>query len=410
MSSNRILTLLCSEISPLVERHHRLRDARERPTLARLVVPVGGQEEQTDDHVQGRHGHRTAVGRLEDVVGRQHQDPRLGLGLGRQRQVHRHLVTVEVGVERRADERVDLDRLALDQLGLEGLDAESVQRGRPVEQHGVLGDDLFEDVPHHGVPGQAGRRALDHPLGGLDVLAVRQVDQTLHHERLEQLQRHLLGQTALVQLQLRAGDDDRAAGVVDALAEEVLTEAALLALEHVRQRLQRPVARARDRATATAVVEQRVDGLLQHPLLVVDDDLGRTEVEQPLEAVVPVDDAAVQVVEVGRREPATVELHHRAQVRRDDRDGVEDHALRLVAGLAERVDDLESLQGPDLALALAVGDGVAQARDLGLDVEVLEAPLDRGRAHVALEVLAEPVLHLAVEHLVAHEVLDRPAT
>ena len=32
--------------------------------------------------------------------------------------------------------------------------------------------------------------------------------------------------------------------------------------------------------------------------------------------------------------------------------------------------------------------------------------LDGLSAHVALEVLAEPVLHLAVEHLVAHEVLD----
>ena len=41
-----------------------------------------------------------------------------------------------------------------------------------------------------------------------------------------------------------------------------------------------------------------------------------------------------------------------------------------------------------------------------LDVEVLEALLDRRGAHVALEVLAEPVLHLAVEHLVAHQVLD----
>ncbi len=38
--------------------------------------------------------------------------------------------------------------------------------------------------------------------------------------------------------------------------------------------------------------------------------------------------------------------------------------------------------------------------------KLLEALLDRGRAHVALEVLAEPRLHLAVEHLVAHEVLD----
>src|SRR4030095_11236769 len=78
----------------------------------------------------------------------------------------------------------------------------------------------------------------DHPLGRLDVLRVVQVDQALHHERLEQLQRHLLGQAALVQLQLRADHDDRTAGVVDALAEQVLTEPALLALEHVGQRLQ----------------------------------------------------------------------------------------------------------------------------------------------------------------------------
>jgi hypothetical protein len=79
------------------------------------------------------------------------------------------------------------------------------------------------------------------------------------------------------------------------------------------------VARARDGPAAAAVVEQRVDGLLQHPLLVVDDDLRRAEVEQPLEAVVAVDDAAVEVVEVGRREAAAVELDHRAQLRRDDR-------------------------------------------------------------------------------------------
>ena len=41
----------------------------------------------------------------------------------RERHVHRHLVAVEVGVERGADERVDLDGLALDQDRLEGLDA-----------------------------------------------------------------------------------------------------------------------------------------------------------------------------------------------------------------------------------------------------------------------------------------------
>ena len=116
--------------------------------------------------------------------------------------------------------------------------------------------------------------------------------------RLEELERHQLRQSALVELEVRAGDDHRAAGVVDALAEQVLAEPALLALEHVGERLERPVARARHRAAAAAVVEQRVDGLLQHALLVVDDDLRRAEIEQALEAVVPVDHAAVEVVQV----------------------------------------------------------------------------------------------------------------
>ena len=155
----------------------------------------------------------------------------------------------------------------------------------------------------------SGRAALDDALGALDVVREALVDQRAHDERLEQLQRHPLRQAALVQLQLRADDDDRAAGVVDALAEQVLAEAALLALEHVRQALELVVAGAGDGAAAAAVVDQRVDGLLQHALLVADDDLRRAELQQPLEAVVAVDDAAVEVVEVatwrsGRRRAA----------------------------------------------------------------------------------------------------------
>ena len=150
-------------------------------------------------------------------------------------------------------------------------------------------------------------------------------------------------------------------GVVDALTEQVLAEPALLALEHVGERLQRPVAGPGDGPAAAAVVEQRVDGLLKHPLLVVDDDLGRAEVEQPLEAVVAVDDAAVEVVEVGGREPATVELHHRAQLRRDHRHAVEDHPLGPVGGVQERRGDLEPLHRAGLLLALGGVDRSARA-------------------------------------------------
>ena len=275
-----------------------------------------------------------------------------------------------------------------------------MQGGCAVQQHRVLGDDLFEDVPH------LRALTLHHPLGGLDVLRVVEVDEPLHHERLEQLERHQLRQTALVQLELRADDDDRTAGVVDALAEQVLAEPALLALEQIRQRLQRPVARAGDRTSTAAVVEQCVDGLLEHPLLVVDDDLGRAEVEQSLQPVVAVDHAAVQVVQVGGGEPATVELDHRAQVRRDDRDGVQHHAERRVLGRLERGDHAEALDRADLALPLARLDRLAQRIGLGRDVEVTDDRLQRLRAHAAGEVLAEAVVQLAVEHLVDDQVAD----
>jgi hypothetical protein len=94
-------------------------DRREILRAVRQVVPA-------DDHVLGRRGECLPVRRRQDVVRGEHENPRLRLGLRRERKMHGHLVAVEVCVERVADERVDLDRLALDEHGLERLDAEPV--------------------------------------------------------------------------------------------------------------------------------------------------------------------------------------------------------------------------------------------------------------------------------------------
>ena len=287
----------------------------------------------------------------------------------------RHLVAVEVRVERGADERVDLDRRALDEDRHERLDAEAVERRGAVQQDRVVLDDLLEDVP------DLGPDALDDALRALDVVGEALLDELAHDERLEQLERHLLGQAALVELELRPDDDDRAARVVDALAEEVLAEPALLALEHVGQALEAVVAGARDRPAAAAVVDEGVARLLEHPLLVADDDLGRAELEEPLEAVVAVDDAAVQVVQVGRREAAAVELDHRPEVRRDHRQDRQDHPVGARAGAAERLDEAEPL---DRLLAALAGAGpdldVEGPREL-LEVHPADDVADRLGAH-----------------------------
>ncbi len=81
-------------------------------------------------------------------------------------------------------------------------------------------------------------------------------------------------------------------------------------------------------------------------------------------------------------------------------------SLGVVAAAEERRDDLESLEGAGLLLALAGGDDLAQRLRLGVEVEGLQTLLDGSGAHVALEVRTEAVRHLAVEHLVALEVLD----
>ncbi len=61
-----------------------------------------------------------------------------------------HLVAVEVGVERRANERMQLNRLTFDQHRLESLNAESVKRRRAVQHHRMFADHFFQNVPHHG--------------------------------------------------------------------------------------------------------------------------------------------------------------------------------------------------------------------------------------------------------------------
>ena len=162
-------------------------------------------------------------------------------------------------------------------------------------------DHLLEDIPDLlDLP-------LEHLLGRLDRVGVAELAEPADDERLEQLERDLLGQAALVEPEVGADDDHRPGRVVDALAQEVLAEPALLALDHVGERLERAVARAQDRPLAAVVVEEGVDGLLEHPLLVADDDLGRVEVDQLLEPVVAVDDPAVEVVQVAGGEVAAIE-------------------------------------------------------------------------------------------------------
>ena len=364
-----------------------------------VLTLVHGEVVQAGHHVQAGHGQRLTGCRRQDVIGCQHEDAGFRLRLRRQRQVHGHLVAVKVGVEGFTGQRVQLDGLAFDEFRLEGLDTQAVQGGGTVEHHRVFGDGFFQHIPH------LGPVAFHHALGGLDVLGEVVFDQPLHDERLEQFQCHEFRQAALVQFELRADDNNGTPGVVHTLTKQVLAEPALLALEQVGQGFQGSVARASDGATPTTVVEQGVDGFLQHALLVIDDDLGGAEVDHALEAVVTVNDAPVQVIEVGGGEAATVELHHGAQLRGDDRNAVEHHAGGIVAGALERGHHLEAFEGPHFLLALTLGDDGAQLFGLRIKIEVPNECLNCFGTHATGEVVFVAVDEFLVDGFVDNHLL-----
>ena len=331
------------------------------------------------------------------LLRREHQDGSFHLRFGRKRNVHGHLVAVKVRVERGADQRVNSNGLAFDEHRFERLNAQAVKRRSAVQQHRMLANHFFEDVPDDRV------LLLDHFLGLLDGGAVALRFEAVIDERLEKFQRHLLRQAALVQLEFRADDDDGTAGIVDALAEQVLAEAALLALERVGKRFQRAVVGAAQHAAAAAVIEQRVHRFLQHALFVAHDDVRRVQLHQFLQAVVAVDDAAIEIVQIGRGETAAVQRHQRTQLRRKNREHVQDHPFGAVAALAERFDHFQALGVLDALLKAGVDlHLLAQFFGKLFDVHALQKFLDGFRAHLRAELAREILLQFAVFFLGEH--------
>ena len=355
-------------------------DVGERASLA-LGTRLGfGQVVNAQHHVLRGHGDRLSRRRRQDVMRRQHQHAGFHLGFRRQRNVHCHLIAVEIGVECGADQRVNLDGLAFHQYRLKSLNAEAVKRRRAIQQHRMVLNHLFQDVPHDGL------LLLHHFLGLLDGGAVSGLLQTVIDERLEQFQRHLLGQAALVQLEVGTHHDDRTSGIVHALAQQVLTEAALLAFQRVGQRLQRTVVGATQHPATAAVVEQRVHGLLQHALLVAHDDFRRMQVHQLLQAVVAIDDPAIQIVQVRSRKAAAIQRNQRTQLRRDHRNHIQDHPLRLVAALAECFNHFQALGIFQTLLHRSLGAHFfAQFAGETLHLNPLQQFLDGFGAHHGLE-------------------------
>ena len=78
----------------------------------------------------------------------------------------------------------------------------------------------------------------------------------------------------MIELQFRTYHNDRATGIIDPLAQQVLPEPPLLPLKGVAQGLERSVVGTPQDPTPSPIVKQGIDRLLKHPLLIANDNLG----------------------------------------------------------------------------------------------------------------------------------------
>src|SRR6266513_1856790 len=131
-----------------------------------------------------------------------------------------------------------------------------------------------------------------------------------------------------MKFQLGTDDNNRTTRVIDALSEQILTEASAFAFEHVAERFERSVARTSNCATVPAVVEQGVNGFLQHSLFVANNDVRRFEQKQIFKPVIAIDNPAIKIVQVGSRKTPAFQRNKWTQIGGNDGQHIENHPIR----------------------------------------------------------------------------------
>ena len=252
--------------------------------------------------------------------------------------MHRHLIAVEICVVCRTNKRMNLDRISFDEHWLESLDTHSMECWSTIQKHWMILRDLFENVPDFG------SSTLKHSLGTLDRVCKTMFLQLADNERLEQFKRDLLWKSALPEFQFWSDDDDRPRRIINALAEQILAESTLLTFDHVRDGLERTIARTEHWSSATTVVKQRIDCLLQHSFFVADDDFWCIEIHQLLQAIISVDDASIEIVQIACGKVAALKQNEWAKLRRDHWDHIENHPLWFIGRSTNLLDQLQSLR------------------------------------------------------------------
>ena len=149
--------------------------------------------------------------------------------------MHGHLVAVEVGIECRTCQRVQLYSLTFDHLRLESLNTETVQGRGTVEEYGVSFHHVLKDIPHDGI------FPIDNFFRRLHRFHDTALDEFADNERFIKFGCHIFRQTALIHFQFRTYNNNRTRRIVYTFTEKILTETTLFSFQTIGKRFQRTV-------------------------------------------------------------------------------------------------------------------------------------------------------------------------
>ena len=186
---------------------------------------------------------------------------------------------------------------------------------------------------------------------------------------------------------LGAYHDYRTAGIVDTFTQQVLTETALLAFQHIGQGFQRTVSGSHNRTAAATVVNEGVYRFLQHAFFITHNNIRSMQLQQPFQTVVAVDYPAVQVVQVAGSETAAVQLNHGTQVRGNNRYHIQNHPGRFVARFLESFRYFQTANNTDLLLAVSVLHFFPQLFNEGRNINFFQQFFNCRSTHLGAELI-----------------------
>src|SRR5438046_3007901 len=93
-----------------------------------------------------------------------------------------------------------------------------------------------------------------------------------------------------------------------------------------------------------AVVEQSITSFLQHPFFVANDVVRSLEQEQVFETVIAINNPTIKIIKVRSRKTPAFQWNKRTQIRRDDRQHIENHPLGTCVRVLKSLDELEAFR------------------------------------------------------------------